>query len=120
MRVMKLTIRSASKRTACGTVTCRAALPDRRMATVSMGSSIQIAGLRANPAKLLLDPYARALTGTFHWSSALFDHQRVGTDVVIDTRDSAPFVPKSIVTSEALPANNGPSIPWSGNCYLRN
>ena len=30
-------------------------------------------GLRFNPAKLLLDPYARRLSGRFRWSAAVFD-----------------------------------------------
>src|ERR1700693_1718802 len=29
------------------------------------------AGLRCNPAKLLLDPYARAVSGDVHWNPAL-------------------------------------------------
>ncbi len=31
-------------------------------------------GLRCNPAKLLLDPYARQWAGAFHWSDAVFDY----------------------------------------------
>jgi isoamylase len=32
------------------------------------------AGHRFNPAKLLLDPYAKAIAGTIHWSDALFGY----------------------------------------------
>ncbi|MBT8099083.1 MAG: glycogen debranching enzyme, partial [Gammaproteobacteria bacterium] len=30
-------------------------------------------GRRCNPAKLLLDPYARALAGDFEWADAVYD-----------------------------------------------
>jgi len=32
-------------------------------------------GLRFNPAKLLIDPYAKAITGTIKWSNALFAYK---------------------------------------------
>ncbi len=53
-------------------------------------------GNRCNPARLLLDPYARALSGSVTWDPALLDHDphdpgRPGT------ADSAPFVPRSLV-----------------------
>ena len=48
------------------------------------------AGLRCNPAKLLLDPYARAISGGVVSTSAVR-----GDDPV----DSAPFVPRSVVYS---------------------
>src|ERR1700688_1099171 len=32
-------------------------------------------GHRFNPNKLLLDPYAKALHGTFHWADALFSYR---------------------------------------------
>jgi glycogen operon protein len=46
------------------------------------------AGLRCNPAKLLLDPYARAVAGGVQWNRA------VAGD---DPGDSAPYVPRSVV-----------------------
>ncbi len=57
------------------------------------------AGHRFNAAKLLLDPYARAIDGAVKWSDALFGYQ-VGhpdADLVLDGRDSAPGMPKSVV-----------------------
>ena len=48
-------------------------------------------GLRFNPRKLLLDPYARSIAGTLRWSDAHFGY-RVGSkreDLVADERDSA-------------------------------
>lgn len=55
-------------------------------------------GHRFNPAKLLCDPYATALDQAFALAPELFD-----TGDVPDATDSAPFVPKAIVTV-ALPA----------------
>ena len=56
-------------------------------------------GLRFNPAKLLIDPYAGALAGELHWSDEVFGY-RVGdpaADLSRDDRDSAAFVPKGVV-----------------------
>ena len=53
-------------------------------------------GRRWNPAKLLLDPYARAIDGGFRLDPAVFGH--VGEDDLhMSTADSAPFVPRSVV-----------------------
>lgn len=60
-------------------------------------------GHRFNPNKLLLDPYARALYGDIHWADTLFGY-RVGAargDLSFDRRDSAPAMPKAIVTTDA-------------------
>ena len=49
------------------------------------------AGHRFNPAKLLLDPYAKAINGTIHWSDALFGY-RIGdphADLSLDEQDNA-------------------------------
>ncbi|HXU41785.1 MAG TPA: glycogen debranching protein GlgX [Burkholderiales bacterium] len=55
-------------------------------------------GLRFNPHKLLLDPYARAHIGALTWNPAVFGYQmESGDDLTFDERDSAPFVPKSVV-----------------------
>lgn len=59
------------------------------------------AGHRFNPAKLLIDPYARQITGQPKWNDALFG----GADEP-DTRDSAPFAAKSIVAD--------PAFDWGG------
>ncbi len=53
-------------------------------------------GHRCNPAKLLLDPYGKAVEGQVRWSSALFSQPR-GEPSAISTEDSAPFMPKNIV-----------------------
>jgi glycogen operon protein len=54
-------------------------------------------GHRFNPAKLLLDPYARELRGGLNWDDAVFGYPIGGDDCDIDERDSAPFVPKAVV-----------------------
>jgi len=51
------------------------------------------AGLRCNAAKLLLDPYARAVRGGVEW------HPAVNGD---DPADSAPYVPRSVVSAESF------------------
>ncbi len=61
-------------------------------------------GLRFNPHKLLLDPYAKKLAGRFRWSDALHGY-RVGparADLGFDTRDSAFAMPKAVVTDPAF------------------
>ncbi len=71
-------------------------------------------GLRFNPAKLLIDPYAHELSGEFRWAPEVFDYLKDGARLRINDADSAPFVPKSVVTSDApMPALAGPRIPWS-------
>ncbi|MDZ4093619.1 MAG: glycogen debranching protein GlgX [Paracoccaceae bacterium] len=57
------------------------------------------AGHRFNPHKLLIDPYARQLSGRLKWSDALMGY-KVGSprgDLSCDTRDSAFAMPKSVV-----------------------
>lgn len=56
-------------------------------------------GLRYNSHKLLLDPYAKAISGTFIWSDALFGYEigHEAVDLSFNDTDSAPFTPKSIV-----------------------
>ena len=56
-------------------------------------------GHRFNPAKLLLDPYAKAIDRTINWDDALFGYTigKGDDDPTKDDRDSAPFAPKSVV-----------------------
>ncbi len=56
-------------------------------------------GLRCNPAKLLIDPYARAVEGEVRWSPAIFGHRLDSGDDEVNTEDSAPHVPKSVVVN---------------------
>ncbi len=64
------------------------------------------AGQRCNPDKLLLDPYARAITGTVIWNPAVYPF----APGHLDTRghaDSAPFTPRSLVVDS--------SFDWQGD-----
>ncbi len=61
-------------------------------------------GHRFNPAKLILDPYARAISGTIRWSDALSGHV-IGhpeEDLVPDPRDSAGSLSKCVVVEPAF------------------
>ena len=53
-------------------------------------------GLRCNPAKLLLDPYAKAIDGEVDWDQACFGYT-FGNELSRNDADSAPHVPKSVV-----------------------
>ncbi|MEU8819807.1 glycogen debranching protein GlgX [Actinoplanes sp. NPDC048796] len=53
-------------------------------------------GLRCNPAKLLLDPYAKAVDGDVEWDEALFSYKFGDPEGFNDT-DSAPFAQRSVV-----------------------
>ena len=62
-------------------------------------------GLRFNDAKLLLDPYAKAVTGKFTNVANLllaYDAQPGGAESCIDTRDNTTIAPKAIVVDEAF------------------
>jgi isoamylase len=74
-------------------------------------------GHRFNSNKLLLDPYARAIGGSYEWDDALFGYS-IGhekADLSFDERDSAAFVPKSIVIDEAYDWEGDvlPKIPFN-------
>jgi len=74
-------------------------------------------GHRFNPHKLLLDPYARRLTGEIRRSDAIFGY-RVNSpryDLSFDRRDSAPAVAKGVVVAEDFNWGDDrpPNVPWS-------
>ena len=54
------------------------------------------AGQRCNPAKLLLDPYAKAIEGQVVWAQACFPYN-FGDENSRNDDDSAAFVPRSVV-----------------------
>jgi isoamylase len=56
-------------------------------------------GPRCNPAKLLLDPYARAVCGDVTWGDAILGHAPGDPDSPSDT-DSAAFAPRSVLVDE--------------------
>ena len=76
-------------------------------------------GLRCNPHKLLIDPYARALRGEFRWHPAVFDYATgEAGEWQINALDSGPYVPKCVVTNEqALSSVKAPRIPWAQSIF---
>jgi isoamylase len=68
------------------------------------------AGLRCNPTKLLLDPYAKAIDGHNDWNEALFSY-RFGDPDSYNDADSAPYAMTSVVIN--------PYFDWAGDRPLR-
>ncbi len=73
-------------------------------------------GLRFNPNKLLIDPYAKAISGNVSWHDSLFGYQ-VGHpdgDLSYSEEDSARFAPKSVVIDPRFKWENDtpPKIPY--------
>jgi isoamylase len=73
-------------------------------------------GLRFNPAKLLLDPYAKAIAGSIQWSNALFGYTvgNAKADLSLNSEDSAGGMPKCVVIDPAFSWGNDipPKTPW--------
>jgi isoamylase len=67
-------------------------------------------GLRCDPAKLLLDPYAKAIEGHVDWNPAVFSY-RFGEPGQRNQDDSAPHVPRSVVVN--------PYFDWNGDRHPR-
>ncbi|MET0514374.1 MAG: glycogen debranching protein GlgX, partial [Nitrospiraceae bacterium] len=62
------------------------------------------AGHRFNSSKVLIDPYAKGITGDVQWSDAMFGY-RIGdpeADLSYDDRNNAANVPKSVVIEQAF------------------
>src|SRR5690606_16850754 len=74
-------------------------------------------GSRFNPRKLLLDPYARAISGTIEWSDALlgYDIAARDEDLTPSTSDSAPDMPRCVVVDPAFTwgGDKPPRTPWN-------
>ncbi|HYD52240.1 MAG TPA: glycogen debranching protein GlgX [Gemmatimonadaceae bacterium] len=74
-------------------------------------------GLRFDPTNLLLDPYAKAISGRIQWSDAVFAY-RVGgprEDLEPNTSNSAGGVPKSVVINTAFEWGHDRQLrtPWN-------
>ena len=67
-------------------------------------------GLRCNPAKLLIDPYARAVRGEVVFGPEVFDYELGNVDAP-SSLDSAGHVPLSLVTD--------PGFDWGDDAPLR-
>ena len=85
------------------------------------GSYLPEDGHRFNPAKLLIDPYAKAIEGNIDWDAAnvlpyVPDPEDVETaDLEPDDEDSAPAIPKSLVIDERFDWEGDvqPGTPWN-------
>jgi isoamylase len=67
-------------------------------------------GHRCNPAKLLLDPYGKAIDGLVRWDDALLGYRTDAPDQPSGA-DSAPFMPRNVVVN--------PYFDWTGDRQLR-
>ena len=74
-------------------------------------------GFRFNPGKLLLDPYAKAISGGVNLSEIHFDYRKTpkGAEPAPDTRDSAAYMPKSVVIDGSFDwgKDSPPDIPMA-------
>src|SRR3954447_6192145 len=76
-------------------------------------------GLRFNPAKLLIDPYAKAIDGTVDWAAAsVLPYVPTGADdadLELDDEDDAAAIPKSIVVDPSFDWEDDrrPNTPWT-------
>ena len=75
-------------------------------------------GVRCNPAKLLLDPYARAVAGELRWDPAVYGHVSDDPDRA-EGSDSAPYVPRSVVGSEEFDwgDDRGPGLAMADSIF---
>ena len=73
-------------------------------------------GHRCNPAKLLLDPYARAVEGSITWGPSVFGYRAEDPvqDLSRDDRDSAAAMPRSLVVDPSFEwgTDRHPETPW--------
>jgi glycogen operon protein len=76
-------------------------------------------GLRFNPAKLLIDPYAKAIEGPVRWDRAntlpYVANGSADADLLRDDTDSAAAIPKSVVVDESFDweSDRPPRTPWN-------
>ena len=68
-------------------------------------------GHRCNPNKLLLDPYSKAIDGELQWDDALFPYCMDKGHEIMCSKDSAPYMPHSVV--------HQPFFDWSGDRKLQ-
>jgi isoamylase len=70
-------------------------------------------GQRCNPAKLLIDPYAKAIDGDIEWDPAVYGYDWDDPDE-ISSLDSAAFMPKAVVVNPYFDWGNDrlPNIPY--------
>ena len=74
-------------------------------------------GHRFNPHKLLVDPYARAISGTVDYAKPVFGYAREAgrDDLTLSLEDDGPYVPKCVVVDPSgfdWENDVKPDVPW--------
>ena len=87
--------------------------PASATATASTARGTRSTGTAAIPAKLLLDPYAKAIEGEVQWNEAVFPYHFDDPEGSRNDLDSAPFMPKCVVINPFFDWGNDrpPRIP---------
>ncbi len=86
------------------------------------GPYAPLEGHRFNPNKLLLDPYARGHIGELTWDAACYGYT-IGApdaDLSYDERDSAKFMPKSVIVDPDFDWHGEPNrhpVPWDRTVF---
>src|SRR5690606_23148669 len=73
-------------------------------------------GHRFNPAKLMLDPYAKAIDGKVTWDPSVFPYVLANQDdLEPDDRPNDAFVPKGVVAHWDFDwdGDRRPNVPWN-------
>ena len=74
-------------------------------------------GLRFNRNKLLIDPFAKAITGPIRWDNSIFGYKidSMEQDLSFNPEDDAGFMPKSVVAGMDYDWNGDvpPNLPWN-------
>ena len=82
-------------------------------------------GYRFNPARLLIDPLAAAISGSMIWHESVGEFNHHDLDGIPGPGDSAPFVPKAVVVDPSFDwqGDRHPTTPWSETliyeCHVR-
>jgi glycogen operon protein len=95
--------------------------PGQRYGFRVHGPYAPMEGDRFNPAKLLIDPYAKAIDGVVDHNAGFSvfpyvpDGQGDNDDLEPDDEDSAPAIPKSVVIDDAFvwEGDRHPNVPWA-------
>ncbi len=93
---------------------CRGIAPGQRYGYRVHGEYDPATGRRFNPAKLLIDPYAKAIEGPVRWDAAntlpYVPAMDEDADLQVDTQDDAAAIPKCVVID--------PRFDWEGDRQL--
>lgn len=76
-------------------------------------------GLRFNPSKLLIDPYARALEGDVRWTQNMAAHPPRRDDMTPDHHDNARSMPKAVCLADDFDWQDDapPRTPWTKTVF---